>query len=113
MTADTSERGLERLICTALTGSPCDAGPAAADAVRQRPAPDGAGWICGDPADYDLEHCVDLAQLSAFLRETQPQVSEALDLGHDGPTRRKLLARLQGETTKRGTIDDVTEEVAA
>ena len=25
MTTDTSERGLERLICTALTGSPCDA----------------------------------------------------------------------------------------
>ena len=24
MTTDTSERGLERLICTALTGSPCD-----------------------------------------------------------------------------------------
>lgn len=23
---DTSERGLERLICTALTGSPCDPG---------------------------------------------------------------------------------------
>lgn len=26
MTTDTTERGLERLICTALTGSPCDAG---------------------------------------------------------------------------------------
>ena len=25
MTTDTSERGLERLICSALTGSPCDA----------------------------------------------------------------------------------------
>ena len=26
MPTDTSERGLERLICTALTGSPCDPG---------------------------------------------------------------------------------------
>ncbi len=48
---------------------------------------------------------MDLAQLSAFLRETQPEVADALDLGQDGPTRRKFLARLQGEITKRGTID--------
>jgi len=26
MTTDTSERGLERLICTAMTGDPCDPG---------------------------------------------------------------------------------------
>ena len=27
MTTDTSEKGLERLICVALTGLPCDPGP--------------------------------------------------------------------------------------
>ena len=102
---DTSERGLERLICTALAGSACDPGTVRADAVRERPAAYGAGWICGRPEDYDREYCVDLAQLSAFLRETQPDVAGALDLDHDGPTRRKLLARVQGEITKRGTID--------
>lgn len=32
MTTDTSERGLERLICHALTGAPCD--------------PDAAGCVC-------------------------------------------------------------------
>jgi type I restriction enzyme R subunit len=106
MTTDTSERGLERLICTALTGAPCQPGPeAAGDAVHERPAAYGAGWICGAPEDYDREYCVDLAQLSAFLWETQGAAAEALDLGHDGPTRRKFLARLQGEITKRGTID--------
>jgi len=105
MTTDTSERGLERLICTALTGSACDPGAAAANAVRERPAAYGAGWTCGDPRDYEREYCVDLAQLSAFLRATQPEVCDALDLGQDGPTRRKFLARLQGEITKRGTID--------
>jgi len=105
MTTDTSERGLERLICTALTGAACDPGVVRADAVGERPAVYGAGWICGAPEDYDREYCVDLAQLSAFLHETQPDVWEALDLGQDGPTRRKLLARLQGEITKRGTID--------
>ncbi|MBI3268027.1 MAG: type I restriction endonuclease subunit R [Planctomycetes bacterium] len=114
MASDTSERGLERLICTALTGRPCDPGSAAprapaggpADAVHERPAPYGdAGWICGTPQDYDREFCVDLAQLSAFLHETQPEVAEALHLGQDCPTRQKFLARLQGEITSRGVID--------
>jgi len=105
MTTDTSERGLERLICTALTGAPCDPGSVPDDVVRERPAIYGAGWVCGAPEDYDREYCVDLAQLSAFLRETQPEVWDTLDLAQDGPTRRKFLARLQGEITKRGTID--------
>src|SRR2546425_2391659 len=105
MTTDTSERGLERLICTALTGSPCDPGAVVANTVQERPAPQSAGWIGGTPEDYDREYCVDLVQLSAFLRETQPKVVDALDLSQDGPTRRKFLARLQGEISKRGTID--------
>ncbi len=36
MTTDTSEAGLESLICSALTGRPCD--PAAADTLHERPA---------------------------------------------------------------------------
>ena len=103
MTTDTTERGLERLICTALTGLPCD--PTPEYEVGERPATYGAGWTCGDPRDYDREYCVDLVQLSAFLQETRPNVSEALALGKDGPTRRKFLARLQGEISRRGTID--------
>ena len=104
MTTDTSERGLERLICTALAGHPCDV----SDPTRtgETPAPyRGAGWIGGDPKHYDREYCVDLAQLSAFLHATQPDVAEGLTLDEDGPTRRKFLARLQGEITKRGTVD--------
>ncbi len=50
---DTTERGLERLICTALTGSACDPGAASADAIRERPAAYGAGWIRGRPEDHD------------------------------------------------------------
>ena len=49
--------------------------------------------------------CVDLAQLAAFLHDTQPETAEALALDEDGPTRRKFLARLQGEISKRGTIE--------
>ena len=103
MKTDTSERGFERLICTALTGSPCDPGEGA-DAVHERPAGYAPGWICGAPEDYDREYCVDLAQLVAFLNETQPELAAQLELGEDGPTRRRFLARLQGEITKQGTI---------
>ena len=101
VTTDTSEKGLESLICEALTGQTC--GPA--DAARERPSSHGVGWTCGHPRDYDREHCVDLAQLSAFLRKTQPDTAGALGLDQDGPTRRRFLARVQGEISKRGTID--------
>ena len=104
MTTDTSERGLERLICSALTGHPCD--PSVAGTVAEPAAGyGGVGWNCGNPHDYDREHCVDLVQLSAFLRATQPEAAESLGLSEDGPARRKFLARLQGEISKRGTID--------
>ena len=106
MTTDTSERGLERLICTALTGTPCDSAQQRADGESQTPAqPGGTGWICGDPTQYDREFAVDLAQLLAFLRETQPDAYEGLRLEEDGPARRKFLARLRGQVSKRGTID--------
>ena len=105
MTTDTSERGLERLICTALTGSPCDPGTRPADWVKERPSTYGVGWIGGAAEDYDREYCVDLGQLSAFLHESQPNIAEQLELGQDGPMRRKFLSRLQGDISKRGTID--------
>jgi type I restriction enzyme R subunit len=104
VTTDTSERGLERLICTALTGDPCDR-PQAGEARELAVAYGGVGWMGGDRDEYDREHCADLAQLAAFLRETQPEVAESLALTGDGPTRRAFLARLQGEISKRGTID--------
>ena len=103
MTTDTTEKGLERLICIAMAGHACE--PAQGGAVAERPANYGVGWIGGDPQDYDREYCIDLAQLSAFLHDTQPVAAEPLDLGQGSPTRRKFLARLQGEVAKRGTID--------
>lgn len=104
---DTSETGLETLICRTLTGSDCTPRPVGAPrVVAETLAPyGGVGWLPGDHADYDREYCVDLFQLTAFLRATQPEVSEALDLDNDSPTRRKFLARLQGEVSKRGVVD--------
>ena len=109
MTTDTSEKGLETLMCTALTGFAHD--PAPKGVIQERPADYSPGWIPGDPQDYDLEHCVDLAQLSAFLHETQPDVAPSLDLGEDNPARRRFLARLQGEIARRGTIDVLRQGV--
>ena len=118
MTTDTSERGLERLICTALAGHPCE--PPASGTVAEPPAGyGGVGWSGGNPHDYDREYCVDVVQLGAFLRATQPEVAEAVGMastgvgathasplpGQDGLTQRKFLARLQGDVSRRGTID--------
>lgn len=104
MTTDTSERGLERLICIGLTGSLCE--PADVDAsFENKTSLDGAGWVCGSPGDYDREYCVDLVKQRAFLLATQPEVADVLNLDEDSPTRRRFLARLQGEISKRGTID--------
>lgn len=104
MKSDTSEKGLERFICTALTGTPCDL-PLSGAVHETTEAYGGLGWICSLPEDYDREYCLDLRQLSTFFTSTQHEICNALDLDKDSPTRRKFLARLQGEITKRGTID--------
>jgi len=104
MTTDTTERGLERLICTALSGQPCDP-PKPGEVAAPKAGYGGVGWTCGNPHDYNREYCVELAQLTVFLRDTQPEAAESLALEDDGPTRRKFLARLQGEISRRGTID--------
>ncbi len=84
MKSDTSERGLETIIVTSLV--------------------DEAGYIHGDPQDYDRDHAVDLAQLLAFLQATQPQVVQQLGLAADGPRRQQFLHRLQGDIAKHGVI---------
>ena len=103
-TTDTTERGLERLICKALTGDPCD--PPTGRTVGEPPASyGGVGWSAGNHHDYNREFCIDLFQLRTFLNTTQPEAAAALRLTEDGPNRRRFLARLQGEIAKRGTID--------
>ena len=86
MSTDISEAGLEATI------------------VAQMTAPE-VGWVEGDPADYDREFALDLTQLATFLEATQPEVAEAAEIREDGTTRRRFLARLQGEITSRGIVD--------
>ena len=51
MTTDTSERGLERRIVALRTDAPI--GEADPGTSAERPATYSAGWLSGDPADYD------------------------------------------------------------
>lgn len=82
---DTSEKGLESIIVASLV--------------------DEAGYVQGDPQDYDREHAVDLAKLLQFLAATQPDTYEALGIDEEGPKRTQFLHRLQGEIAKRGVVD--------
>jgi len=105
MSTDTSEKGLEDLICVAMTGRaslitlPVEGSHFPAESYG------GTGWLLGDPRDYDREYCVDLSYLSAFLTATQPEIATALELDRDTPVRRRFLARLEKEGAKRGVID--------
>ena len=103
MTTDLTERGLERLICEALTGDPCDP-PSGRTIGEPPPGYSGVGWSPGNHHDYNREYCVDLVQLRSFLHTTQPDTAPALRLDDECPTRRKFLARLQGEINRHGTI---------
>jgi type I restriction enzyme R subunit len=82
---DTSEKGLESIIVASLV--------------------ENAGYVQGDPQDYDREHAVDLAKLLQFLAATQPDTYESLGIDEEGPKRTQFLHRLQGEIAKRGVVD--------
>lgn len=106
MKTDTSEKGLESLIVEAMVGRASAEAPPTGEGIsliRERYG--GTGWILGRAEAYDREFCVDLPQLRTFLHATQPKIAEALELDKDSPTRRKFLARLQGEISKRGVVD--------
>ncbi len=103
MTTDTTEKGLESLIVTTMTGN---AATVPADRIYDASALyGGTGWILGRWQDYDRQYAVDMVHLTDFLKSTQSDIVEALDLDNASPTRHKFLARLQGEITKRGIID--------
>lgn len=98
---DTSEKGLETLIVQNLTGEVMHEPGVAKDRSPYAPG----GYVLGDPKDYDRDHAVDLVQLIAFLKSTQPKIVESLALDTDSPQRQKFLHRLQGEIAKRGIVD--------
>ncbi|MFN0151621.1 MAG: type I restriction endonuclease subunit R [bacterium] len=108
MTTDTSEKGLESLIMRHMTGS--DGLAVVPNRVAERPPPyGGTGYTAGSAQDYDRAHALDVPQLFAFLRATQPEAFKKLALADANDARDinrlKFLARLSGEIGKRGVID--------
>jgi type I restriction enzyme R subunit len=67
----------------------------------------GTGYLAGSPKDFDRAHALDVPQLFAFLRATQPDTFKKLGMAnaHDAQdiSRLKFLARLSAEVgTRRG-----------
>ena len=108
MTTDTSEKGLETLIMRHMTGT--DGFAAVPNQIANPPTPyGGTGYIAGSAQDYDRAHALDVPQLFAFLRATQPEAFKRLALADVNDAkdinRLKFLARLSSEIGKRGVID--------
>jgi type I restriction enzyme, R subunit len=108
MTTDTSEKGLESLIVRHMTGTD---GLAFAESTAARPPVPygGTGYLASSPKDFDRAYALDVAQLFAFLRATQPEAFKKLAMvdAHDAKdiNRLKFLGRLSAEVGKRGVID--------
>ena len=107
MTTDTSEKGLETLIMRHMTG--VDGFTVTPGSMAREPDATGTGYFAGSPKDFDRAHAMDVPQLFAFLRATQPEEFKKLAMFHAGDpkdiNRLKFLARLSGEIGKRGVID--------
>ena len=108
MTTDTTEKGLETILVRYMTGTTGLA--VVPNRVAERPPPyGGAGYTAGSPQDYDRAHALDVTQLLAFLRGTQPATFAklAMTAANDAKdiNRLKFLARLSSEIGKRGVID--------
>ncbi|MEK6243072.1 MAG: type I restriction endonuclease subunit R [Pseudomonadota bacterium] len=78
--------------------------------LAEPPAPyGGTGYFAGSAKDYDRAHALDVPQLFAFLRATQPEAFKKLAMVDAGDLkdidRLKFLARLSSEIGKRGVID--------
>ena len=107
MTTDTSEKGLETLIMRHITG--VDGFTVTLGSMGEKPDATGTGYFAGSPKDFDRSHALDVPQLFAFLRATQPEEFKKLAMFHAGDpkdiNRLKFLARLSSEIGKRGVID--------
>ena len=114
MNTDTTEKGLETLIMRHMTGTdglfPDGSSMVenTSDGLAAQKA-GGSGWHAGSSAAFDRAHCIDVSQLFAFLKATQPDTLAKLNIGNYGDTknitRQKFLARISSEIGKRGVID--------
>lgn len=96
-TTDISEKGLETLIMRHMTGG--DGLTVAPSAGADKPDPSGSGYLAGCAKDYDRAQALDVLQLFAFLRLTQPEAFKKLAMADDPRdiNRLKFLARISSE----------------
>ncbi len=114
MTTDTSEKGLETLIMRHMAGE--DGLAVLPNGVAERPpAYGGTGYTAGSAQDYDRAHALDVPQLFAFLRATQPEAFKKLAMADANDARDinrlNFLKRLSGEIGKRGVIDVIRKGI--
>ncbi len=110
MSVDTSEKGLETLIMRHMTGMDGISLPVSADGVAEACPPyGGSGYIAGSAKDFDRAHAIDVPQLFAFLKTTQPVAFAKLGIVNTRDpkdiVRLKFLSRLSSEILKRGVTD--------
>ena len=113
--SDTSENAFETLIVRHLTGTE-GRGRRPGEVEQSDAAHGGVGYTAGSPQDYDRAQALDVAQLFAFLRATQPEAFARLGMAnaHDPQdiNRLKFLARVSDAVGKRGVIDVMRKGVA-
>ena len=115
MTTDITEKGLETLIMRHMTGT--DGLAVIPNTVALQPPPyGGTGYTAGSAQDYDRAHALDVPQLFAFLRATQPEAFKKLALTDANDprdiNRLKFLARLSSEIHKRDEIETADQEAS-
>ena len=104
MTTDTSETGLERLICTAMTGH-AHAIRSPAGAVRERPSSYGAGWaLWRARTTMTASSAWTSPSLPPSSRRPNPRRPRRCPSTRTAPRGAGSLARLQGQIAQRGTI---------
>jgi type I restriction enzyme, R subunit len=113
VTTDTSEKGLETLIMRHMTGM--DGLNVTPGSTSEKFHANSSGYFAGSPKDFDRGYALDVPQLFAFLRSTQPDEFKKLGMADpDDPkdiNRQKFLSRLSTELGKRGVIDVIRKGV--
>ena len=71
------------------------------------------GYEQGQNHDYDMEHALDTVRLFRFLKDTQPEAFEKLQVESNPLKRAQFLSRVRDEITKRGIIDVLRKGIKA
>jgi len=108
MATDTTEKGLETLIMRHMTGT--DGLAVEPHVMDEAPGTyGGTGYFAGTAKTYDRAYSLDVLQLFAFLRVTQPEGFKKLAMADANDprdiNRLNFFARLSSEIGRRGIID--------